>query len=159
MFHRHKGSTQYQPPHDKTNKMTVRRAKTHQWVAFFMQIKKTDQTGRMLRLIWVFDGSTYHSVGFVMRWLVWIFLSLLSVVANFELFFLTIDENIKITCKNSHFKHYFLKQIKDFAMGLEDLNDCYTLLLMMRKMKTNWALSRESLWPEKTKTGLLSYRS
>ena len=28
----------------------------------------SDQTGRMLRLIWVFAGRTWHFVGFVMRW-------------------------------------------------------------------------------------------
>ena len=30
---------------------------------------KTDQTGRMPRLIWVFTGHTSYFVGFVMRWL------------------------------------------------------------------------------------------
>ena len=29
-----------------------------------------DQTGRMLRLIWVFAGRTVHFVGFVMLWLI-----------------------------------------------------------------------------------------
>ena len=33
---------------------------------------KTDQTGRMPRLIWVFAGRTTHFVGFVMRWLKWV---------------------------------------------------------------------------------------
>ena len=32
-----------------------------------MRTAKTDQTGRMPRLIWVFAGRTYHFVGFVMR--------------------------------------------------------------------------------------------
>ena len=44
-----------------------------QWVAkdqaFFMWTMKTDQTGWMPRLIWVFAGCTCHFVGFVMRWL------------------------------------------------------------------------------------------
>ena len=31
---------------------------------------KTDQTGRMPRLIWVFAGCTCHFVGFVMLWLI-----------------------------------------------------------------------------------------
>ena len=33
---------------------------------------KTDQTGRMPRLIWVFAGCTCHFVGFVVRWLKWL---------------------------------------------------------------------------------------
>ena len=48
-----------EPPHDKTNKMTVRPAKT-QIQAFFMRMTKTDQTGQMPRLIWVFAGRTCH---------------------------------------------------------------------------------------------------
>ena len=35
-----------------------------------MQTAKTDQTGRMTRLICVFAGRTCHFVGFVMRWLI-----------------------------------------------------------------------------------------
>ena len=77
-----------EPPHDKTNKMTVRPAKTQislgirpvwsesllctQWVAkdpsfLHANSEDSDQTGRMPRLIWVFAGRTYHFVGFVMR--------------------------------------------------------------------------------------------
>ena len=42
---------------------------------------KTDQTGRMPRLIWVFAGCTCHFVGFVMRWLIFTaFLSSLSAI-------------------------------------------------------------------------------
>ena len=45
-----------------------------QWVAkdpgCFVQTEKTDQTGQMPRLIWVFAGRTGHFVSFVMRWLV-----------------------------------------------------------------------------------------
>ena len=69
----------FKPRHDKNNKMGVRPAKTQislgmrpvwsesslcaQWVAkdpecFFMRTAKTDQTGRMPRLIWVFAGRT-----------------------------------------------------------------------------------------------------
>ena len=78
--------------HDKTNKMTVRTAKTQislgirpvwsesspcaQWVAkdqSFLHAgsEDSDHTGRMLRLIRVFTGRTSHFVGFVMRWLIW----------------------------------------------------------------------------------------
>ena len=77
-----------EPPHDKTNKMTVRPAKTRislgirpvwstsslctQWAAkgrSFLQAdsKDSDQTGWMPRLIWVFAGCTCHFAGFVMR--------------------------------------------------------------------------------------------
>ena len=42
--------------------------------AFFMRTAKTDQTGWMPRLIWVFAGHTCHFVGFVMRWLSLLFL-------------------------------------------------------------------------------------
>ena len=66
-----------EPPHDKTNKMTVRPAKTQislgirpvwsesslcaHWVAkgpsfLHADSEDSDQTGRMPRLIWVFDG-------------------------------------------------------------------------------------------------------
>ena len=77
-----------EPPHDKTNKMTVRPAKTQislgicpvwsesslcaLWVAkdpsfLHADSEDSDQTGRMPRLIWVFAGRTCHFVGFVMR--------------------------------------------------------------------------------------------
>ena len=36
---------------------------------FFVRTAKTDQTGRMPRLIWVFSDRTGHFVGFVMRFL------------------------------------------------------------------------------------------
>ena len=69
----------HKPPHDKTNKMSVRPAKTQislgirpvwsesslcaQWIAkgpMFLHADSTDsdQTGRMPRLIWVFAGRT-----------------------------------------------------------------------------------------------------
>ena len=69
----------YEPPHDKTNRLTVRPAKTQislgirpdwsesslcaQWVAKDSSFLHADcgdfhQTGRMLRLIWVFAGRT-----------------------------------------------------------------------------------------------------
>ena len=77
-----------EPSHDKTNKMTVRPAKTRinlgirpvwsesslctQWVAkdprfLHADSEDSDQTGRMPGLIWVFAGRTCHFVGFVMR--------------------------------------------------------------------------------------------
>ena len=70
---------QYEPPHHKTNKMTMRPAKTQislgitpvwsesslctQWVAkdpnfLHADSKDSDQTGRMPRLIWVFAERT-----------------------------------------------------------------------------------------------------
>ena len=81
----------YEPPHDKTNKMSVRPAKTKmslgirpvwpesslcaQWVAkdpsfLHADSEDSDQTGWMPRLIWVFAGRTFHFVGFVMRRLI-----------------------------------------------------------------------------------------
>ena len=86
-----------EPPHDKTNKMTVHPAKTRislgnrpvwsesslcaHWVAkdpscLHADSEDSDQTGRMPRLIWVFAGCISHIVGFVMRrlnffWFLW----------------------------------------------------------------------------------------
>ena len=81
----------YEPPHDKTNKTTVRSANTQislgirpvrsvsllcaQWLAKDLSFhhadnEDSDQTGRMPRLIWVFAGRTCHFVGFVMRRLI-----------------------------------------------------------------------------------------
>ena len=72
-----------EPHHDKTNKLTVRQAKTQislgirpdwsmsspcaQWVAkdprfLHADSEDSDQTGRMSRLIWVFAGRTCHFV-------------------------------------------------------------------------------------------------
>ena len=69
----------YEPPHDKTNEMTVRPGKTQislgccpVWsesslsaqrklgplATHWAQSENTDQTGRMPRLIWVFAGRT-----------------------------------------------------------------------------------------------------
>ena len=77
-----------EPPHDKTNKMTVRPAKTQislgirpvwsesslsAWrklgslATHWAHSEDTDQTGRMPRLIWVFAGRTCHFAGFVTR--------------------------------------------------------------------------------------------
>ena len=82
-----------EPRHDKTNKVTLRPAKTQisrgirpvwsesslctQWVAkdpsfLHTDSENSDQTGRMPRLIWIFAGRTYHFVGFVMRRLIWL---------------------------------------------------------------------------------------
>ena len=81
-----------EPPHCKTNKMTVQPEKTQislgihpvwtesslcaQWTAkdpsfLHKNSEDSDQTGRMPRLIWVFPGHTCHCVGFVMRRLIW----------------------------------------------------------------------------------------
>ena len=75
-----------EPPHDKTNKMSVRPAKTQirvrrvwsesslcaQWVVkdpsfLHADSEDSDQTGRMPRLIWVFVGRTATLVIFLMR--------------------------------------------------------------------------------------------
>ena len=81
----------FEPPHDKTNKMSVCPAKTQislgirpVWLesslsawrklgslaTHWAHSEDSDQTGRMPRLIWVFAGRTYHFVGFVMRRLI-----------------------------------------------------------------------------------------
>ena len=83
--------TEYEPPHDKINKMPVHPAKTQislgirpvwsesslstQWVAkdpsfLHADSEDSDQTGRMPRLIWIFAERTCLFVGFVMRWLI-----------------------------------------------------------------------------------------
>ena len=78
----------YEPPHDKTNKITFEpsedsdqpghppslirvfavRTKKH-WVLSYplSALRRPDQTGRMPRLICIFAGRTCHFVGFVMR--------------------------------------------------------------------------------------------
>ena len=77
-----------EPPHDKTNKMTVRPAKTQislgirpvwsesslcaQWIGkdpsfLHADSENSDQTGGMPRLIRVFAGRTCHFVGFIVR--------------------------------------------------------------------------------------------
>ena len=89
-YYFHQNST-FEPPHDKTNKMTVRPAKTQislgirpvwsesspcaQWVAkdpsfLHADSKDSDQTQLMPRLIRVFAGCTCHFVGFFMRRLI-----------------------------------------------------------------------------------------
>ena len=81
----------FEPPHDKTNKMSVHPAKTQislgirpvwsesllctQWVAKYPSFlhadsKDSDQTGRMPKLICVYAGRTCQFVGFVMLWLI-----------------------------------------------------------------------------------------
>ena len=83
---------QFEPPHDKINKMPLHPAKTQislgicpvwsesslcaEWVAegpsfLHADNKGSDQTGWKPRLIWVFAGRTFHFVGFVMRWLLY----------------------------------------------------------------------------------------
>ena len=50
-----------------------------QWVPFFTRTAKTDQTGRMPRLIWVFTGRKVHFVGFFMRRLKFMLVSVLHI--------------------------------------------------------------------------------
>ena len=82
----------FEPPHGKTNRMTVRPAKTQislgvrpVWSEYSLSAwrkigslathwahsEDSDQTWRMPRLIWVFAGRTSHFVGVVMRRLIW----------------------------------------------------------------------------------------
>ena len=89
-------STVFEPPRVKTNKTTMRPAKTQislgicpvwsefllcaQWVVkdpSFLRAdsEDSDQTGWMPRLTWVFAGRTCHFVGFVMRRLIWVMLA------------------------------------------------------------------------------------
>ena len=91
----------YEPQHDKTNKVTVRPAKSQislgicpvwsesslcaQWVAkdpnfLHAGSEDSDQSGRMPRLIWVFAGRTCHFVGLVTMRL--IFSSILMAVSE-----------------------------------------------------------------------------
>ena len=89
---KHKANTlPFEPPHDKTNKMACAPSEDADqpghppslirvfavrsmgnWgpnVSSCRQ-RRPHQTGRMLRLIWVFAGRTCHFVGFVMRRLI-----------------------------------------------------------------------------------------
>ena len=85
----------YEPPHDKTNKMACvpsedsdqpghppslislrcedAQADLSLRCALNADSEDSDQTGRMSRLIWVFDGRTCHFVGFVMRQLILVY--------------------------------------------------------------------------------------
>ena len=98
--------TPFEPPHDKTNKMTaVRPAKTQislgirlvwsesslcaRWVAkdtAFLRAdsEDSDQTGRMPRLIWGFAGRTCHFIGFVMRRLSYVYIPWTCILINIE---------------------------------------------------------------------------
>ena len=101
-----------EPPHDKTNKMTMRPAKTQislgihsvwpesslsAWrklgslAIHWAHSEDSDQTGWMPRLIWVFAGRTYHLVGFVMRRLIYLYLQyfLLYLMPPFVFVFLS----------------------------------------------------------------------
>ena len=62
---------------------------------FSMQTAKTDQSGRMPRLIWVFAGHTCHFVGFVV----------LRLISNVNLF-LAIDRSITPIFSCLHFSRY-----------------------------------------------------
>ena len=87
-----KRETNFEPPHGKTNNVVVRPAKTRislgirpVWSSLRCPHEeglgpqlpiectaKTDQTGRMPRLIWVFTGRTGHFVGFVVQRLIYV---------------------------------------------------------------------------------------
>ena len=77
--------SKFEPPHDKTNKMSVHPGKTQISLGFcpvwsesslsawrklgsstinWVHSEDSDQTGWMPRLIWVFAGRTCHFVGF-----------------------------------------------------------------------------------------------
>ena len=92
VFHLNLAGLKNEPPRNKTNKMTLRPAKTQislgirpvwsesslctQWEAkdpsfLHADSEDSDQTGRMPRLIWVFAGHTCHFVGFVTRRLIY----------------------------------------------------------------------------------------
>ena len=99
--------TTFEPPHDKTSKMTLRPAKTQISLGIrpvwsesslcalcvakgpgFLHAdsEDSDRTGRIPRLIWVFAGRTCHFVGFVVRRLILSFLCFLSTILNFGYF-------------------------------------------------------------------------
>ena len=82
----------HEPQHDKTNKVTVRPAKTQislgirpvwsesslsAWrnlgslATHWVHSKDSDQTGRMPRLILSLRWAHTHFIGFVMSWLTW----------------------------------------------------------------------------------------
>ena len=61
-----------------------------QWVAedsIFLHVdsEDSDQTGRMPRLIWVFDGHKGHFVGFVMRWLFYPVVQTATMIFNIQI--------------------------------------------------------------------------
>ena len=92
-----------EPPHDKTNKMTVCPAKTQislgmrpvwsesslsAWrdigslATHWAHCEDSDQTGRMPRLIWVFAGRTVIFIGFITRRLISVALFISLVVSE-----------------------------------------------------------------------------
>ena len=58
---------------------------------------KTDQTGWMLRLIWVFAGCTCHFVGFVVWWLIFLTIAVLM-LTSYEP---AQNKTIKMSCARS----------------------------------------------------------
>ena len=115
----------YEPPHDKTNKITVRPVKTQislgirpvwwesllcaQWVAkdpsfLHADSEDSDQIGRMPRLIWVLAGRTGHFVSFVMRRLNYLF---------------SISVTIQgCVCKKTYEPHHMNTVFVDFRPGM-----------------------------------------
>ena len=64
------GKELIESPHDKTNSVAVRPAKTYISLGIrpvWSESSLSDQTGRKPRLIWVFAGCTCHFVGFLTR--------------------------------------------------------------------------------------------
>ena len=71
----------FEPPHDKTNKMTClirpvwSETTLSAWrplTTYWAHREDSDKTGWMPRLIWVVSGRTCHCVCFVMRRLIWL---------------------------------------------------------------------------------------
>ena len=94
-----------EPPHDKTTKWSLRRAKTQislgirpvwsksslsawrnlvSWANHWAHGEDSYQTGRMPGLIWEFAGRTNHFVGFVMRRLKFVSLSETILAASWQ---------------------------------------------------------------------------
>ena len=77
---------------------------------FFIRTAKTDQTARMLRLIWVFAACTGHFVGFVVEFFKIYFLHFSSkrIISNISSFFF-----FMLSCLHL----YIFQIIRDYHMG------------------------------------------
>ena len=87
----------------------------------------SDQTGRMSRLIWVFAGRTCHFVGFVMRRLIYAFVSFFIVFFFFVLFCLVFASRIQQVEQGKN----KLKKLSDFVVhcfGHTRRNTCWKLI-------------------------------
>ena len=160
-------SIKNEPPHDKTNKMTVRPAKTQisldihpvwsesslcaQWVAkdtsfLHADSEDSDQTGRTTRLIWVFTGCTCHFVGFVTRQL--------KCFACDDVCLCTINTEISLSSiKKKMFK--WLNCLKNYLLlGWMALQDCFT---HFKPIQSSWwelveRFQRETSWLSTSRT-------